>query len=64
MNSFPESNQTSNTEKKTDTRGCTNQDQTIIQKISKFMEMKNIHVAEFWQSDRKHASPEDIEKFC
>ena len=34
--------------------------QLCLTKISNFLEMKNISIGEFWQSDRNYASPQDI----
>lgn len=36
----------------------------IMKKISNFLEMKDIHISDFWKSDRNYASCQDLENFC
>jgi hypothetical protein len=38
--------------------------ESTLAKISNFLEMKQIDISEFWQSDHNCASAEDIIAFC
>lgn len=44
--------------------GYFNENETVINKVAKFIESKQVSISDFWQSDRNCASAVDIVSFC